>query len=355
LTAKAIKNRSSTSVQIKLHEERRLLQKKLKAFQEMGSQFLQGFENNISLPRTEKEKAADDIDDYFNELEEDVDMGEGSDDGDGDDDDEGNDEDDDGILEPESTEIPFPSSIGHDTWIKQGLSKLLIKQELQLREGQANESLENIRISLGNKALLLRTRHHGEKEQAHETRSWAAIHRESGVLQRHVRTYCRAYTAMNCLGSVKHYQPITKKDLAVNADITEENRFGQKNFKLAWFWRVGGNLPDQPASSWMEECECPFHLFHLTLPFIACTSVWRVSWLRAKARQERWMEEYITVRGEMGNTIRYYEEMMEQWEKRAQASENDQLPGHSSYAHRQANMWKSLMIEAASVCGDDAD
>ena len=49
------------------------------------------------------------------------------------------------------------------------------------------------------------------------------------------------------------YKVIDHKDLKVSGDITQENRLGQRNDKLAWFWMVGGDLRED--NDWMEECK----------------------------------------------------------------------------------------------------
>ena len=47
------------------------------------------------------------------------------------------------------------------------------------------------------------------------------------------------------------FQEITKKDLKMSGDIIEENRIGQRNDKMAWFWRIDGKKED---NEWMKEC-----------------------------------------------------------------------------------------------------
>jgi hypothetical protein len=54
--------------------------------------------------------------------------------------------------------------------------------------------------------------------------------------------------------TLKHYLPITTNDLVVSKDITEENRWGQWNDLMAWFWRVGEH-DGRKESDWMQECK----------------------------------------------------------------------------------------------------
>ncbi|KZP29569.1 hypothetical protein FIBSPDRAFT_884962 [Athelia psychrophila] len=84
----------------------------------------------------------------------------------------------------------------------------------------------------------------------------------------------------------KQYQPIGKGDLRT-ADVTDERRPGQSTDNLAWFWKLGAEKAGK--HEWTEE-------YYLLKPQWA---VYRVSWLRAKARKSRWWEEGIIISHEM--------------------------------------------------------
>lgn len=79
-----------------------------------------------------------------------------------------------------------------------------------------------------------------------------------------------------------------------------------------------------------------------------------MNWLRGKARFDRWREEHITVRDEMGNTIRWYERMKRQWERRERESISAKHMGHACYAARKADMWQKLANHARKQFGNDA-
>ncbi|KAG9317919.1 hypothetical protein JVU11DRAFT_2151 [Chiua virens] len=97
-----------------------------------------------------------------------------------------------------------------------------------------------------------------------------------------VRSYLRALEALKFLDAGQNildkYQPIKQEDLGLSKDITEENRFGQSSHVLPWFWRIDG--ADHGVSDWNDE-------------FL------RVSWLKARARYQRWREELDMVKEEM--------------------------------------------------------
>src|SRR5882672_3577248 len=98
-------------------------------------------------------------------------------------------------------------------------------------------------------------------------------------------------------------------------------------------------------SGWMsvsDKGSSPLVLFHKTL------QVYRVNWLRAKARMDRWQEEVTLVQNEtwwMHLWLDYHRNI---WEGRAKESEQDGLKGHACYAWKQVWMWVSQSIPELS-------
>lgn len=75
--------------------------------------------------------------------------------------------------------------------------------------------------------------------------------------------------------------------------------------------------------------------------------VYRVSWLRAKARLTRWSEELQLVGYEMQWTVNWFRRMQEEWELRLKRLENDaEAPGLDSYCYKQIELWKSMADKA---------
>lgn len=72
------------------------------------------------------------------------------------------------------------------------------------------------------------------------------------------RTYQRARKALENLGApsevMDKYRPILLEDLKVSGDVTEEQRLGQRNDTIPWFWRIGTTNEEQ-GNEWMDECE----------------------------------------------------------------------------------------------------
>jgi hypothetical protein len=68
-------------------------------------------------------------------------------------------------------------------------------------------------------------------------------------------------------------------------------------------------------------------------------TVYRVSWLRARARAQRWNEEREIVSKEMEWVIGTFEYMEKIWEARAIGVRGERL-GHKAYATKEADRWR---------------
>ena len=72
------------------------------------------------------------------------------------------------------------------------------------------------------------------------------------------RTYQRARKALENLRApsevMDKYRPILLEDLKVSGDVTEEQRLGQRNDTIPWFWLIGTTNEEQ-GNEWMDECE----------------------------------------------------------------------------------------------------
>lgn len=61
---------------------------------------------------------------------------------------------------------------------------------------------------------------------------------------------------------------------------------------------------------------------------------------------ERWREEFLLIRYEMGWTVRYFAYKKQLWDEVRAIAGPDPLPGPVSYANRQAAMWYELAMFA---------
>lgn len=86
------------------------------------------------------------------------------------------------------------------------------------------------------------------------------------------------------------------------------------------------------------------------MPIIAYTpTVYRVNWLRAKARHARWEEEVRLLKLEMGWIVNWFAHKKMQWQSRVEGVEKDDdtASGLISYAARQQSHWHSFEQTAA--------
>jgi len=84
------------------------------------------------------------------------------------------------------------------------------------------------------------------------------VRRAEDKIARHIRTYQRARKALEYLEAgnevMDKYRPILPQDLALSGDVVEEQRLGQRNDTLAWFWHIG-LTNDEERNECMDECK----------------------------------------------------------------------------------------------------
>ncbi|KAI6010350.1 hypothetical protein EDC04DRAFT_2610218 [Pisolithus marmoratus] len=220
-------------------------------------------------------------------------------------------------LASELMSIWMPSAIGAAKLTELGLHDLL-KEERELRIGQANNCLDQLRTDLGNKAML------------EGTSTKKEIQKVVARVNKHVRSYQRTRQAILRLdpdgNMAEKYQEILPEDLVVSKEVTEENRFGQGTSKLAWFWVIDGEKSqlNVEAGGLMEE-------------------FYRINQLKARARRDKWKEEVSLVRHEMLWTGLWFEYHKKMWEQRALQSTE---PGKEAYANKQMGLWSDFASKA---------
>jgi hypothetical protein len=75
--------------------------------------------------------------------------------------------------------------------------------------------------------------------------------------------------------------------------------------------------------------------------------VYRVNWLKAKARVDRWTEELFLVKNEMQWTMLWFQNQANLWRERSEM-EGDDLPmGHEAYAVKQKKLWNEFLTKSS--------
>jgi hypothetical protein len=162
------------------------------------------------------------------------------------------------VFRPENVLIPLPSNIGIQRCTELGVVHL-VGQEIALREGQANDALQAIRVLLADKAVLFRTTVRPAKSQVKVTRAWTQVHSVERVIRLHTMIYAKCRAQLGHLEAhtlLKKYLRMEKCHLKATAAVADPNAGGQRNSTLPWFWSldVQGDLV---SNDWMNECASP--------------------------------------------------------------------------------------------------
>ncbi len=266
----------------------------------------------------------------------------------------------------ESCPLRLPSSIGVEACRRNGHG-CFAEQEYTLRVGHANDSLQALRLALSRKAVIFREGMRKSKSKVQKTRSWDQIISIDGSVRHQAKLYNKARAAMIRLGAspqdLIRYKVLQRDHLSITTARIDPSLRGQRNSSLAWFWTMDVRA-DTDASEGMSECTWRL----LTIIFIVRNSViwpvYRVHWLKAKARRDRWQEEHVLVLSEMKWTVLFYQNKASVWKGRADKyqaggpSSSLAMPvgqdmtsagmasGRQCYAYKQANMWSKLAEHA---------
>lgn len=148
----------------------------------------------------------------------------------------------------ENQYLCFPSTIGGEALKAAGYGALAEK-ELLLRRGQANDSLQGVRTSLGEKSFLFRHDLRLADSKVKKTKAWTRLITVNKKVNQYRWTYEKCRSAMVQLGAEKDilrfYQPLAREDCKVSTAVMMPNKSGQRDITLAWFW----TLPSSETSS----------------------------------------------------------------------------------------------------------
>ncbi|TEB19585.1 hypothetical protein FA13DRAFT_1802068 [Coprinellus micaceus] len=230
---------------------------------------------------------------------------------------------------PESCELHLPSSL--TVTDRQAFPKLA-DIERRLRLAQADDALEEIRrcrriIQGTYQFKQLNLAGQGNKPNTRLRTMWNQL---QSRIQRAVRRYQAARNALVALdpeGTWQNRYQILRPDMDVKGPGKEDWE-SNGMYIASWIWGVprmfGGSVDSQAEVS---ECH-------------------RIEWSKARARTQRWEEEYLLVKEEMRRTSHYMEWKAEWWRSRADASvqgvSEEVRHGAKAYAYKQATLCQQL-------------
>ena len=171
---------------------------------------------------------------------------------------------------PEKERVTLPSALAPGE-VARLLMEGVAKVEAGLRKGQINDSLDGLRLALGEKSLCFRMDVRNANSQRTTQRAWDNIHKFDTEARKHRNIYNICRDALRRLDIDPEYletlRDITEDDMKMAGDITEEHRVGQRSDTLAWFWRHGANREgDDMSGPHMHECEWyPLYAFQSNL------------------------------------------------------------------------------------------
>jgi hypothetical protein len=180
--------------QLKVAQMRACLGKQVKDFLEAGTVFLPGLEEGDLVAFQEEEVIDTAVDKAVEPEDLDVDETVNEDD-----EFEEEDEAEVSSVFPEEVMLPLPSNIISVEFREPLKSLRLVEREL--RKGQANDSLEGLRVALANKSLLLLTNVNLSTTTKQSTQAWAGVQNAQTHVLSHARSYQRAWQALKCVGT----------------------------------------------------------------------------------------------------------------------------------------------------------
>lgn len=167
-------------------------------------------------------------------------------------------------MTPELDMLCLPSSLAPGEVQRNSLDSIAMV-EAELRQGQINDSLQGLRLALGEKSLSFRADVRNADSQRTSQRAWDNVHKHDADARKHRNMYSHARAALSRLGYFPEFlstlHNITEQDMKLSGDVTEENRYGQRSDTLAWFWHLNDGLSaEDPLSPHMRECKSHFLL-----------------------------------------------------------------------------------------------
>ena len=240
---------------------------------------------------------------------------------------------------PESTKLLLPSSLPSKLRDDPSIKKIAAK-ELRLRIAQADDSLADIRrlrrlITGLINFKKLNVSGTGNKPN---TRMRTLHNRMMNKVDRSANRYIAARNALLSLDPSGGDWKDRLRELNKKTDIRGPGRdpddlTSKGRYEISWIWTV-----TRPVNNTLEESE------------EALNASLRPEWTKAKARRDRWDEEWQLVQEEMRRVVAYLEWRASWWReqgRRCKVDDEGTMMGLRSYAEKQASTLLGLARDCA--------
>ncbi|KAG8846910.1 hypothetical protein FRB91_000368 [Serendipita sp. 411] len=229
------------------------------------------------------------------------------------------DTEDDDPTRPEDEHVVLPSSFPR---LEHPLRLSQIEQ--RLREGQANEALETIRICLSHRVALSRIKGKEIRGQNANLRADSVLRRLNEQLNHAVRQYRRAYNAMLSLGMPPQnptYRTLEDSHLKTSSVFNTHRLPGRGHEGgPSWIWQ-NTDAVRTLDDNWLDEVE-------------------RAQFLDAKVNRDRWAEEVELLQTELIRTKASFLHFSNLWHQLSLAPLSS--PGRSAFCSRMAARYTGM-------------
>ena len=164
-------------------------------------------------------------------------------------------------LPPESRPLPLPSAIVPDHLDRAAELPEIASCEFDLRQGQANDALHDLRISIAYKSYLYRAGvRNNSPTHSYSTRSYGEVRAAQTSIEQAAKTYRLARKVMVKLKPsndlLSKYPALQKDDLRASTAVADSNAPGQRSELLSWIWNIPSVPRDGGSAAHLDECQC---------------------------------------------------------------------------------------------------
>ena len=233
----------------------------------------------------------------------------------------------------ENLDLLLPSSFPSEDREQLQLTSMA-RIEYRLREGEAHDALDNLRIALRFLAVMdhkrksgttfgMRTRSRKEEIEAKANKAiWVSEYRSIRDILMTLGmdeddTVLKVLTDEDC------WRP----------DISAPNNFREGKKVPGWIWTINRRKGPDDDDEWLKEGLQPIErVCWCTAEYIIPDD--RVAWFRSRALRDRWKEEVAILEAEMGRLVRGLDGMSKIWAQMAADAMTMDRKGAAAYAYR---------------------